>query len=394
MKLIYYSPHPDLNLQSLSGYGTHMREMITAFRELGCEVFPIIMGGATAPNETAGSPGLPLKNGLKRVVGARVWETLKDVNLVRTDRSYESSLRENIKTIEPDFIYERASYIQLSGVRSARKSSVPHLLEVNTPQLEERLRFTGTRSFLHKKNRERDREQLCSTDLILPVNTALKEYFMDRYSLDSSRFLVLPNAFNRDSIRRDDAYRERIRQRYNLGGRRVIGFVGSIFEWHNLESLIEAFEMLEQRDTTLLIVGFGEHVENLKQKASESPRSGDILFTGKVEKQHIFDYISVMDICTAPGAAWYQTPIKLFEYGAMAKPVLAPKTAPVRDVITDGEEGFLTDGTAFEIAAQLGWMLNHPGEAKEAGRRLQHRVFHDFTWQTNAKKVLESVRSL
>ena len=47
MKILYYSPHPHLHIEDQTGYGTHMREMIGAFEELGHQVKFLIAGEQT-----------------------------------------------------------------------------------------------------------------------------------------------------------------------------------------------------------------------------------------------------------------------------------------------------------------------------------------------------------
>ena len=50
MRIIYYSPHPTHDIVSEVGYATHQREVILALRNLGYEVFPVIMGGTEEAN--------------------------------------------------------------------------------------------------------------------------------------------------------------------------------------------------------------------------------------------------------------------------------------------------------------------------------------------------------
>ena len=77
MKILYYSPNPNLNLSDPAGYGTHMREMIKAFRALGHEVEVQIMGGTEPKPSVAAKPSL-LKRFAKVVIPSRRWQTLKD----------------------------------------------------------------------------------------------------------------------------------------------------------------------------------------------------------------------------------------------------------------------------------------------------------------------------
>ncbi|MEY3398003.1 MAG: hypothetical protein RL220_597, partial [Bacteroidota bacterium] len=48
MKILYYSPHPNLNLATPSGPGTHMREVIEALESQGHTVVRFIAGGEEA----------------------------------------------------------------------------------------------------------------------------------------------------------------------------------------------------------------------------------------------------------------------------------------------------------------------------------------------------------
>lgn len=395
MKILYYSPHPGLNLQSLSGYGTHMREMISAFEKQGCEVLPVIMGGTQEPeNSDLNNPKPGLKNAFKRIAGKKIWRTLKDIDLMRFDNRAKMQLDDAVQKFKPDLIYERANYIQLSGVEVAHNRSIPHILEVNAPFVEERNFFSDTRSLVGNKIAYRERQQLLQTGIVVTVSTALKNYFIEKTNIDQNKFLVLPNAINPESISVSSENQKRIRERYDLGGKVVIGFVGSIFEWHGIDKLIRVFSKIDDKETKLLIVGFGEILDDLKELASHSTRSSDIIFTNKVDRCEIFDFIEVMTICVMPNSNWYGSPVKIFEYGAMGKPVLGPSTGPVKEVIDEGKTGILVDSDEESIRLGLKKMLDNDSKSREMGRTFQKKVFEELTWESNAKKVLKKIRSL
>jgi len=394
MRIIYYSPHPHLNLQSPSGYGVHMREMIAAFEFQGIKVLPMILGGTDKSRDLhSHTPTGDIKKFLKKGVSKKIWRTLRDIDLIYFDRKASQKLNEVVQEIKPDFIYERANYIQLSGVHVAKNRSVPHILEVNGPYIEESEFLSGTKSLIRKTIISRDRSQLLQTDLVVTVSETLKKYFVDIYDIPESKFLVLPNAFNKRMIRTDPRNQKKIREKFNLGGKTIIGFIGSIFKWHNLDNLIHSFSEFKDNDIKLLIVGFGEYVKELKKLAAKCSRSKDIIFTGKVSNSEVFDFIQIMDICTAPGAAWYQSPIKIFEYGAMGKPILAPDTEPVREVMEHGIDGYIVRPDTENIYNALEEMLGDLKAYQKMGKTFQKKVLNEYSWVKNAEKVIDSYKT-
>lgn len=156
---------------SPSGYGTHMREMITAFRGEDCIVMPVIMGGtelASTNNESeASSRG---KDTLKNLLSKNLWRTAKDFDLLRFDYLRAARrLEEAIKEFEPDLIYERCYYLQLSGVRMANKYGIKHAMEINSPYVDQNNFLSQSRSYIEGYARKIEKKQLQQTDLFLEL---------------------------------------------------------------------------------------------------------------------------------------------------------------------------------------------------------------------------------
>lgn len=388
-RIIYYSPHPHLNLMSPSGFGTHMREMITAFEDEGCEVLPVIMGGIDNPPEVKDdSQESNAKSFFKKVLSKNIWRSLKDFNLLRFDKKAARRLEESILKFRPDMIYERCNYMQLSGIRMAQKHSVFHAMELNSPYIEQQRFLSKSYSFLESYAGNIEQKQLKGTDLPLAVVGPLKEYFSNKYSVDPDKFLVTHDAFNKDNILLNKDRQKEIINHYGLSNKTIIGFVGSIFEWHGLDKLIKAFQKLPYNNVKLLIVGYGSYMNELIELVEALGLEEEVIFTGGVPKNQVFNYISLMDICTAPDAAWYQSPVKIFEYGAMGKPIIAPDTEAVREIMDQEEDGILTDATVEGLREGLVHLLENRKKALVMGKKFQKKVLNDYTWKKNARKVL------
>jgi glycosyltransferase involved in cell wall biosynthesis len=82
--------------------------------------------------------------------------------------------------------------------------------------------------------------------------------------------------------------------------------------------------------------------------------------------------------------------MKIFEYMAVGKPVIAPDYHPIREVIRDGIDGLLFPPLSVSgFRSRLLALLNDGALRRELGHTAKTRVLSQFTWDVNAKKVLE-----
>lgn len=401
MKILYYSPHPNLALNSNSGYGTHMREMIAAFRRADHTVEPFIMGGLDEQYDSSAELSKKRKalNIIKNTIPNILWQTAKDLRLIKQDKSFERHLREKIKNFEPDLIYERASYLQPSGVRAAKKEGIPHILEVNSPDVEEKKTLSGGHSLLMSYAARIEQELLETTDVAAVITTSLKEYFDRKYESQKVDFVITPNAINKHRIQWKHENVEIIRTDYELTDSLVLGFVGSLLPWHGVDLILKAFKEINRShhfNIKVLIVGDGEGITQLKNLSREFEIDRNIIFTGRVPHDHVFDYIEAMDITIYPGSKenknWYGSPVKLFEYGAMGKPIIIYDQKPIRDVMVHDIDGILIEPEVDQLVSAIRRLIENEELRKRMGKNFQSKVLNEYTWDKNVERVLSKIQ--
>ncbi len=388
MKILYYSPHPQLKLNAPTGYGTHMREMIAAWRKMDIEVKTMIAGDLGGDGYGEARPSKFAR--FKKFIPAILWETLKDFQLIRFDKSLEPGLKALIKEFEPDLIYERVAYLQNSGVKTAENLGIKHVAEINAPYPEERVYFSG-KSFFLNQAKDHERQILAKSDLVTAVSSDLKEHLQKKLTDIDQKILVIPNCVNPAETTHSMSDVAAVRESYQLSGKTIIGFVGSIFPYHGVDLLIDAFaQMAEGKNTRLLIVGDGEALPELKAKARSLGVLDRCIFTGSVPHREVYPLIETMDICCMPDSNWYGSPVKIFEYGLMKKPVIAPDLGPLRDVMKDGENGLLVKPNAGALKEAIEKLVNNPDLREKIAIAWHEKVLLEYTWDTAAKKVLKA----
>ena len=303
---------------------------------------------------------------------------------------------EALKFGPPDAIIERLSLFGCVGVTLARALKRPLVIEVNAILTREARRFRhldmGTlaeRIELHTLH-----EAAAVTVVSKQLGDALSDMGVDR-----AKITVVPNGADVQAFRPDNDGRL-LRERLRLNGGFVVGFVGSLKPWHGVDVLIAAFERLRACDPAaiLLIVGAGPTERQLREQVAAVGLQDAVTFTGAVEHIHIPGYLGIMDVAVAPFRRledFYFSPIKLFEYMAAGRCVVASRLGQIEEVITHGETGFLCPPDDSESLASA--LLTVRGDAplrRRLGAAARGRAERNLTWQVAAAATSELIAGL
>jgi glycosyltransferase involved in cell wall biosynthesis len=116
---------------------------------------------------------------------------------------------------------------------------------------------------------------------------------------------------------------EKIKEKYQLKNKFVIGYIGYHGEWSGLDFLIEVFQRLSLANSCLFIVGGGEEVEKWLVKNKDER----IIFTGPISPEKVHFYFKVIDLGVLPFISHpfteHSFPLKVLEYGAAEKIVIS-----------------------------------------------------------------------
>jgi glycosyltransferase involved in cell wall biosynthesis len=88
-------------------------------------------------------------------------------------------------------------------------------------------------------------------------------------------------------------------------------------------------------------------------------------------------------------------PVKLFEYMAAGLPVVASDFPQWREVVNASRCGLLVNPlNTQEITQAVRWILEHPREAEQMGKRGQRAVAEIYNWECQAAQLLAMYRDL
>jgi glycosyltransferase involved in cell wall biosynthesis len=171
-----------------------------------------------------------------------------------------------------------------------------------------------------------------------------------------------------------------------------IGFIGSFLVYQGIDTLIDAAPYVLEKipNTRFLLVGDGPMRNAWESMVKEKGLHDHFIFTGHVPYRQVPVYIGAMDICVAPHHhnTNQASPVKLFDYMAAGRAIVASDIDVVREIIADSGCAILTPPNCPEaLAENIITLINNETLRRElAGRgRLYTRKRYD-------RKILTSKR--
>ncbi len=364
----------------------HIDELTRALEAQGHQI--VMVGPAVVESDQFGSDG-GLVAWLKRFMPKFAYELLE---LTYSLVAYVK-LHRAVKTHAPDCLYERYNLYTPAGVWIKRRFGLPMLLEVNAPLFDERRRYDGIA--LPRLARWSERYAWRGADHVLPVTEVLAERVLEagvprerisviHNGIDLGRFGKIP-----DSVAAKRALR--------LEGRLVLGFTGFMREWHGLHRVVDVLAREEGgQPRQLLVVGDGPARESVERRARELGISDRVTITGVVGRDDVARYVAAFDVALQPDVVPYASPLKLFEYLALARAVVAPDTPNIREILSHEENALLFDPARPESFVDAVERLCVDNQLRErlSGEARETIFRGDYTWEGNARRVERLFRDL
>jgi glycosyltransferase involved in cell wall biosynthesis len=136
---------------------------------------------------------------------------------------------------------------------------------------------------------------------------------------------------------------------------------------------------------------------DVEEEARRLGLQGAVTLVGNVAHEEVPQYLALMDVAVAPYPAveeFYFSPLKLFEYMAAGRAVVASRIGQVAEVIADGFTGLLYEpGNHEALRGCIRRLRADENGRRELGQNARMASSKN-TWQQNAERVLHWVEPL
>jgi glycosyltransferase involved in cell wall biosynthesis len=237
--------------------------------------------------------------------------------------THSLEIRKQIREYKPDIIIGFGILNAAIAIYHAKSANIPFVYYI-IDELHRLVPENALRGFA----RFMERSNLAKSDLIFTINDGLKEYAIEmganpskivilRAGIDSERFN--PN-INGEIIRKELGFHE---------DDIVLFFMGWLYKFSGLKEIATELAKQQQRfrKIRLLIIGKGELKNELERIRDENKLDDTIKLLDWKPYDDLPRYICASDICILPAdnneIMKNIVPIKMYEYMAMGKPVIA-----------------------------------------------------------------------
>jgi len=374
MRIAFICADSGIPVFGSKGAAVHVQEVLRALLRQGAEIVLFACRIETPPEDLQPIKRVALDPPPSGDATARAEAAL----------AANARLEQALRAEEPfDLVYERYSLWSFAGLAYARRQGWPAVLEVNAPLIEEQKRYRELAG--EEKAEAVLRNLLASATAVIAVSPGVKKW-LTAFTAAAERIHVVANGVDPQRFapqivanRADNTL--------------TIGFVGSLKPWHGVETLLEAFALLQAQrpESWLLIVGDGPERERL-QALTQHRAIGNVVFTGAVTPAAVPEWLGKMDIAVAPYpqlADFYFSPLKIYEYMAAQLPVVTTRVGHLAEVVKHRVTGMLVEPEdPAALCACLLQLADDPllrQRLGEAGRRFVER---HHSWDGVAKEIL------
>jgi len=236
---------------------------------------------------------------------------------------------------------------------------------------------------------------LRKANAIMVVSESLKRILISSCNVPADKIFVLPNAVDIDRFN-PSISGESVRKAYGINNKLVV-FTGAIVPTQDLECLIKSASVVVKKipNIKFLIVGgviSRIYYEKLKRLVKRLKLSSNIVFTGRKRFNEIPKIVSAADITVAlykKNSQFGFSPLKVFEYMAVGKPIVATKMPFITEILNDGETAILVDpGNHEQLAEAIITLLSNQELAKKIGKKGRMETQEKYSYDVATKRLL------
>jgi len=329
------------------------------------------------------------------IAGARVTRISQDLSqnfLARAVHFGKSVLAHLVLHPDYDVIHYRNIWDGFHIAQNKKKFGYKTLFEVNgLPSIELKYHYPGMDPDLLSKVKEQEIATLHLSDAIICPSNVTREYIA---SLGLSRKLVtvIPNGVSPADFP--------VTLLPSRDGRDpILLYIGTLADWQGLDILIKALpKILAQQPVKLRILGRGRSRQRkmLAKQIRKLNLEEYVTVQPAVPHHEIPAVIAEADICVAPlglndrNVTQGACPIKLLEYMAAGRPLLASNMPIVRELVREDVDGLLfSPNDPDDLARQANLLLKDADLAQRLAGSAAEHVRENFTWHEAQKKLLK-----
>lgn len=236
-------------------------------------------------------------------------------------------------------------------------------------------------------------------DGIISITQALKEDLIQKYNLNGDHIIVQPDGVNLETVESLRMTRQEARKRLGIQdkARKIVSYCGALLPGRGVEIIVEAASEFDDQVQFLIVGGSPKDIEALKQRTNAGQLK-NVSFAGFQPPRIIPLYQMAADVLILPytsdgATASCMSPLKLFDYMASGRPIVASDLPVLQEVLTNQKNAILTtESDSHALANGIRQALNDTALAQRISEQALVDV-QEFSWRRRAERIFDFLKS-
>ena len=296
-----------------------------------------------------------------------------------------------------DVVYERNGLYRNGIAMACKQLKIPYVLFVEADEiLEHDYMLQPIKGLLRINAKRQFRYNLETANCIICVSEQLKSHLVNNWRIPAQKIFVFPNGVDAEQFRPDSGARKQVRESLGINNNPLILFVGNFYEWHDVSTLLDSFPrvLTDYPDARLVLVGDGSLRKTMEQRSIDLGVSHAVHFTGLIPHADVPRYVASADVAVVPYRKMDQdnwlSPLKLFEYMASARSIVASEVGQVINIIQHEKNGLLVPANdASRMADAIIRLIADKDLRMRLGRQAREDAVQHHSWEVYISRLEE-----
>jgi len=232
---------------------------------------------------------------------------------------------------------------------------------------------------------------------IVAITQGLKKDLIN-LGMAENKIMVAPDAVDVAKFQITNS-KLQIREKLNLPvDKKIVMYTGHLYGWKGVQTLAEAAEFLDKDIIVVFVGGTDFDLDNFKNKNNKLIENGKILLLGQRPPKEVPEFLVATDCLALPNSGKedrsekHTSPMKLFEYMAAGKPIVASDLPSIREVLNENNVTFFKADSADDLAEKIKQVLENQEPAQRRATQAKEDA-KNYTWQKRVEKIISFLKN-
>jgi glycosyltransferase involved in cell wall biosynthesis len=241
-------------------------------------------------------------------------------------------------------------------------------------------------NLVHKKLWARARK-------IVVLTNILKSKLCD-VGISAEKIFVSPDGVDVEKFYIDETKKE-CRRKLNLPqGKKIALYAGHLFDWKGTDVLLESAQYLDDDYLVVFVGGTEGDLKKYELKLAHCGFKNRIRIIGRKPHRLIPFFLKAADVLILPhrrgSDEFFASPLKLFEYMASKKPIIASDTPSLREILDEGCAILVQPDDPEVLAGAIRRALSNSELCEKIARKAFEKV-KNYSWRNRAEKIINFI---